>query len=759
MKKVQNGFYLVPFAIIAATLSKVTNTFIFTCLFICWLIYLFWKQAFPRFVLFMSSIAAMIFLLYIPNPFEAEFVREYKDNTFYGSIVSMVENNNNRTSFVFKDKKSKNKYQVVYFQESFENEDHILHHGSTCVIKGKSADTARATNPGQFDYELYLKKQGIQGELIVEKNSDIQCIGRSLVSYIHAWRMDVLNKIDERFDERSSRWMKALLFGERAYLEKEVVEQFQDWGLAHLLAISGLHIGIILGVIYLVLVRSNMTTKETAQTILICSLPFYIILAGGSASVWRGILTVVVLLLFDKFKRNISLPDVFSIVFTLLILFDPYQIYDIGFQFSFLVTFGIILSQGWLKVNSYFFQALRLSYISQMVITPLQLLYFKQFQPLGMLLNVAIVPYFSIVFLPFILFMFFCGMLIPPFIPALEGVFYPLEIIMVRAVGFLDSLIHFTVSIGEVSFMYILGYYIVLFLSMFYLEKQKELIGFIWSILLVIQLVVPSALPYFKNEGIVTMLDVGQSDTLVIELPKKEGVILYDAGAIFSFQNEEVSRRIYEQVIKPFFNHQQITKIDCIFISHEDLDHDGSIPFILEDYDVEQIVVSPYYKPDVRVKKSFEEAGVSVEVMRPGDVFQLGEYRFQALSPFQDTNSANENSLVLQANLGGANWLFTGDIGKEMESKLMKAYPKLQVDVLRVGHHGSKNSTSEAFLEHIKPRYALISSGRNNRYGHPATEVLDLLDENEVKVLRTDENGAVQFRFSEDNGTFIPFLQ
>lgn len=760
MRSVHHGLFIVPFAIVISTISKVMGTHIFSLLFVCWLVYLYLKNSFCIKIIMFSIITLLGFYLYIPNPFKTNIeLSDQGEIIVSGKVISAVDYNNNRTSFQIKDQALNAYFQIVYYSEPSEVKIRSIHHGSQCTIEGKWNRETQPTNPGQFDYGLYLKKQGVIGEIIVEQPEDILCSERSVLSYIHSWRTNILKQIEKKFDKRSSVWIKALLFGERTGLDSQVVEQFQDWGIAHLLAISGLHIGILIGIIYLILVRCNITTKETAQTILIFSLPFYIILAGASASVSRGILTVITLIVFEKFKFHISLLDVFSIVFTLLILFDPYQVYDVGFQFSFLVTFGILLSQRWLNIRSYTFQGLRLSYISQMIITPLQLYYFNQFQPLGMVLNVIIVPFFSVLYLPFLLLMFLSGIIVPKLTSIFELLFLLLENIMVKSIDYIDSMIQTTISTGQLSFIYIIAYYIILFLSMFYLDKKKKLQGFIWGLTLTILLLIPSIFPYFKNEGIVTMLDVGQGDTLVIELPKREAVILYDVGALFSFQSQEVSRRVYDQVIKPFLEYQRIKKIDCIFISHEDLDHDGSLPFILQDYEVTRVVVGPYYKPSKEIVEAFRENDVTVEVMYPGEKLTVGKYYFKALSPLTNTNSANENSLVIQTNLGGAEWLLTGDIGSDTERKLIKEYSNLEIDILRVGHHGSKNSTDEAFIRHIQPRYGLISAGKDNRYGHPAKEVLDILEENDVKVFRTDIEGAIQFKFMNRGGTFIPFLQ
>src|SRR5699024_1822733 len=182
-----------------------------------------------------------------------------------------------------------------------------------------------------------------------------------------------------------------------------VIEVFQGWGLSHILAISGLHVGLIVGLIYAVLVRTGGVTKETSSYILLGFIPVYIILAGAQPSVLRAGFMVFLFLLLNIWVKKVSSIDGLSIIFILLISWDPYIVYHIGFQFSFLTTIALLLSRKWLlQTSSPFWNVAQISLIAQISILPLQLQAFHVFQPLSILLNIFVVSYFSIVIIPFL---------------------------------------------------------------------------------------------------------------------------------------------------------------------------------------------------------------------------------------------------------------------------------------------------------------------------------------------------------------------
>lgn len=291
------------------------------------------------------------------------------------------------------------------------------------------------------------------------------------------------------------------------------------------------------------------------------------------------------------------------------------------------------------------------------------------------------------------------------------------------------------------------GLYLVIFTIMMkkwsvdHLQK-----AFISGTLLVLLLVAYCLLPYISPFGKVTMLDVGQGDTFVIELPYRKGVIMIDAAGPSLFTNNPSSTSDY--IIEPFLKSNGIKKIDALIISHNDQDHSGSVEYLDSAFLIEGIYVSPYYNEELKNKR----------IVKEGDALVFSNYSFYILHPGEDHEDSNENSLVIYTELGGLSWVFTGDISKQIEKNLIKSYPELSADVLKVGHHGSHTSTDPNWLKHLSPQVALISVGRDNSYGHPHAEVIEAIEEQGSLVFRTDKHGGVRFLFKGDNGTFLPHL-
>lgn len=269
--------------------------------------------------------------------------------------------------------------------------------------------------------------------------------------------------------------------------------------------------------------------------------------------------------------------------------------------------------------------------------------------------------------------------------------------------------------------------------------------------------------PNVLQKGEVTMLDVGQGDSLFIQLPHRKGHLLVDTGGRLSFKEEPWKKRrkvstIGDQTIIPFLHSKGIAKLDMLILTHADQDHMGEAIRLIKRNKVKRLAIPKGFariKEDAKLLKEAAEKGIMIDELERGDQLRVGEHIFEVLHPSQDrVTSKNNDSLVLTFTLGGKRFLLTGDLEQEGERDIIDAYPHLRADVLKVGHHGSKGSTSEEWLEHLKPSHALISAGERNRYQHPHQEVLENLKAHETKVYRTDRDGSVTFEFLEEEGTF-----
>src|SRR5690625_895113 len=756
------GYWHLPaFAILGSALTIIFQSYIFILFYGLWVAYLFIKKRIQAFHLFLSLVFLLVFLFHMPQikiPEESHWLLQAEQYT--GGIDSPPIFTDDYIRITIKENHSKEKINIHYFLNGEKNDIDLStnKYGYTCQVNNSVELTSSSSNAGQFNYPKYLLQQGISFYTIHSSIEDISCQGKHPLDIVYSFRNYLLQYTSELLCYYTASWLQALVLGSDAHLPKDVIELFNRWSLSHILAISGLHVGLVTGILYMGLVKLNITTKETAQWLIIFFLPIYALLAGGAPSVWRASLMGLVFLVLSKFNIKHSVTDVISLIFISLIAMDPYIIYHIGFQFSFLVTFGLLLSRDWLlHTSSPFWQLLKISFISQMVITPLQIYYFYYFQPLSIIVNSLIVPYFSLFVIPAMFLLLILSPLLPKFALIFDKFFTFINDIILSMIYGIDYLFDYAWIIGKISLVTIVVYYIALNMMMGYLENRRFNRAFYVSLFIVGLFVFISLQPYLSEKGRVTMLDIGQGDAFVIELPYRKGVILIDAGASFSFKDFKPSERVYSQIIQPYLYYRGITDIDAIIVSHEDIDHNGSIPFIVEDFNVEKLVVSELYELNKSEKELIKEGKISIKRVSYDEHFLIGNHIFHVLSPEKDFHDENDNSLVVYTSLGKLDWLFTGDISKNVERQILAKSRELQVDVLKVAHHGSKTSTDKNFVDQINPKYAFISVGWNNSYGHPSKEVLKALKKS--IILRTDKDGAVQYNFYGDQYDIERFLQ
>lgn len=336
--------------------------------------------------------------------------------------------------------------------------------------------------------------------------------------------------------------------------------------------------------------------------------------------------------------------------------------------------------------------------------------------------------------------------------------FEPLQKLIINILYIIDEhfYIPFVLSDFPPAMMFI--YYLTFSLSIIFIQRNKLQRAFKYSLLFISLLILMALRPFFSPEGVITMLDIGQGEAIVVELPYRRGVFLIDAGASVSFEDYEVTDDVYEQTIKPFLYSRGIQTVDALLLSHGHIDHNGSSQYIIEDFNTSLVVVSEFYEPRDDEHKLWQEKNVQTVRLTGGDLFTLKGQPFRVISPMTDTFDIDDNSLVLQSTFGGKTWLFTGDISQSVERKIKATYPELTIDVLKVAHHGSRTSSAAEFIEHIRPDYALISVGQNNAYNHPHDEVIATLAEANATILRTDYYGAIQYIFTKEDGTFFTFL-
>ncbi|RKQ37845.1 DNA internalization-related competence protein ComEC/Rec2 [Oceanobacillus halophilus] len=754
-------WHIVALSVICVVITIQFNTYIIAIIYFLWLFYLYYTMRLRKLPIVVSLIFLLIFLFHIPKigDLSLEKLQSAETEYIYGTITSAISSSNKKLEFTLQEKSSNTKILIVYFPQIANEDTKDIKYGATCMIEGKKEIPERSRNPGQFDYQSYLLKKGISSQVVIDSLDNISCKGSSVFNNFFAVRSNLISEVENNISTYTASWLTSLVLGDDSGLSEETVQLFRRWGLTHIIAISGTHIALLLAFLYFILIKLSILTREKAQWLVILILPIYAVLAGGEPSVWRASIMVMIIIFLSKGKFRFSITDVLSIVFILFIYLNPYLIYHVGFQFSFLVTFGIFLSKTWIASTRHvLFQSLQISFIAQMIILPFQFTYFSMMQPLSILLNVLIIPYFSLLVIPFMYVMLPLTLLSIPMLSVFDRLFINLNELVLTLVRWLDNTVNYPWIFGTFTLEMAIFYYVLLFLLMVEAQQNKLKHAFLYGVSICVFLVLIAVRPYVSPVGTVTMLDIGQGDAYVIELPYRKGVFMIDAGARVSFEDGQANENVYQQIIKPYLYSRGIHRIDALFLTHEDSDHVGSAPFIVEDMEVKEIFLPAFYTITEEEAQLWNRKNVNVNKVAAKQTIHVNDYSFFVMGPIKDANDTNENSLVLLTEIGSLKWLFTGDIGKDIEKELIKTYPNLDIDVLKVAHHGSNTSSEKVFLQKVKPQFALISVGQNNRYGHPAEEVISRLNEQKSMILRTDIHGAVQFRFDKNSGTFFTYF-
>nr|WP_275581481.1 DNA internalization-related competence protein ComEC/Rec2 [Amphibacillus cookii] len=725
-----------------------------------WLILLtYWTQTKRLPILGCISLigVTLFFFQYYRYPMDDLELTDGDQLTITGKIINIESESAQYRSFWLRT--HSDKVKVVDFSNHPPDTFNV---GATCQIVGTVERFEEATNPGQFNYSHYLENQGISYQLYADSHQPIQCEGNDAIGSITMLRKRILEKIDLSLkNDTMAIWMKSLVLGERSAIEDTYLQLFQRWHLTHLLSISGLHVCLLIGLLYGLCNRLIGITKETTYFILLVLLSFYPLLAGGSPSVWRACIVGILNLLSWLFHRRIQPIDFLSISFILLLLLQPAWMYHIGFQFSFIITFSLLLSAKILSmIKGKIVKAIFITILSMVVILPLQIHYFYVFNPMSLLINTIVSWYFAVFFIPS-MFITFISIFVFPFLLPLFTFFITIvHDLFLNILLFADQYLYKPLIIGEFPSIYMVAFYVSFYYFLNQFEKQnfKKVLSSLLSIILIIASLLVR--PYLNPYGKVTMLDIGQADALVIQLPHKKGVILYDVGGSFTSDFSSSSDRLYQQVIKPYLFYEGISKIDAIIISHEDHDHLGSLAYLIEDFTVGHLITSQYLQFPKELKDKLDRDQIEHQIIRPRQAFDIAGQAFVSLGPTRDWLDRNDNSLVLYTKFADTDWLLTGDISEKVEIDLIHQYPSLEIDILSVAHHGSATSSGLLFLEGLNVKTALISAGRNNRFQHPHDDVIERLFDLGVKIYRTDHHGAVQFIYHEkqSSGTFLPFL-
>ncbi|WP_052659318.1 DNA internalization-related competence protein ComEC/Rec2 [Bacillus alveayuensis] len=730
--------------------------------FICLVIWINKKYSMKTSILYMTIYILMFtYSSYVQTKNVTIYSKgEYKG---YGKIIESPSIDGEQMSFIIEmDGKEKIKSYYTFQKQSELEKAKQWRSGAVCFFEGELIEPKQNTIENGFNYKKNLNSKKIHWIFYV--TSIRQCQDqRNIFDQLQLYRETIQQFIESHYPDRSSGFVQALIIGERRNIEEGDYQVYQQLGIVHLLAISGLHVGFMTGFLYWLLLRLGLT-KEQVILLLCFMLPIFAMITGAAPSVLRACLMAEIFLLSQLFYKSVIPEDCISISFIMLFIINPFYVDHIGFQLSYIISYALIFSQPLLKKCHHPFQTvIMVTLLSQVSSFPIVLYHFYEFSPLSVIVNLLYVPLYVYLLLPFSFITIFLLLMMKPLGKMAVSLHHAVFDFSLQFAEMISDWKIASITVGAISEVSLVFIYIIIFYFMIHLEKSETIhrtVSLILKLIVVLFLYVIVMKAFQPGE--VTFIDVGQGDAIFIREPGFGNAFLIDTGGIMTFDKEDWQKKkspfsIGEDILIPFLKSKGVATLDGLFLTHGDIDHVGEAITILESVHVKHLFIPKFFiKGDMErsILSAATEKGVNIVEVSGGDQISISP-TFLVLSPLGNPGSSNDGSLVLYAKIGGKRWLFTGDLEEEGEFKLLNVYPNLQVDVLKVGHHGSRTSSSEAFLHAIKPTYAIISVGRNNRYNHPHQEVLTRLHTENVIIFRTDEMGSIQYRFRQANGTFL----
>ena len=643
--------------------------------------------------IFILILIITIIRLSIPNK------SHIKGNSFTG-IITKIEYKSDKTNLYIT-----NKETIIAYTYNKLN----LKLGDKVKVYGEFIKPNSNTTNYLFNYKKYLERKNI---FYLVKLTSIKRIKSNNNIYYY-----LKNKLISHLGNNP--YLNTFLVGDKSLLRETVKRSYQENGISHLFAISGMHITLLSSIIKKLLEKLKLQEENLFKVTTIILL-LYLFLVGLSPSILRGVLFFILFSLNNIYYFYIKPVNLFLIVLSISLLINPNYIFDVGFLYSYTISLSLLISSKYLE-GSYLKSLLKVSFISFLVSVPITLYNFYQINLLSIIYNLFFVPLVSIIIFPFTL--------ITIIIKPLEPI-YNILISILENISLFLSNINITKLIFKrlPLFVYII-YFIIIFLYL--IKRNKKIL-----IPLIVLLTIHYLTPYFDKSDYIKMIDVGQGDSILLHSDNKN--ILVDTGGSYKEGN------IFYNTHLPLFKSEGIKKLDYIIFSHGDKDHIGEANTLINNFKVDKIIINSnrlnYYEKQLPKNKTI--------IGEEGLTIKLKDFTLVELNT--NLEDENDSSGVYLLNYKNINILLTGDASKRSEEYILDNYELPHINILKVGHHGSKTSTSERLLKETNPNIALISCGKDNKFNHPNRETINVLNKYKVKYYRTDKQGTITINLNNN---------
>lgn len=704
----------------------------------------------------------------VGNPKEKEYKTTYK--------IKVESVNGNR--------EYKNTYLQLEIKKA--NDGITYKYGQKLLIAGTFKEADGKRNNSGFDYKEYLKINKIHG-IITAKQESIKVLKEKNLNIVLININKCSNKIKENanklFNKNEANLLSGILIGDKEGIEKEVQENFRDSNLSHMLAVSGAHVSyVILGITYVL--KKVKVNKLWSNMITIVTLCCFIFLTGASSSVIRACIMAIYIIIGHMMHRKTKLISSVSLSLLIILILNPYKLFDIGLQLSYGGTIGIILFSGVLAkkaklnnllegfVNKLKYRVKQLIVVcvsANLIIFPIIAAHYSTMCLTFVISNICAGPILGvIIILGFItIFVSFVSIDIAKPFALILNIFIQ---ILMYITKICSSLPFSKIYIKTPSLSQIIIYYMIL-IFIYYICKirkkkrrlihrkllrtvQNKKVQKLFIIVIILIFTSMQILKCLPSDLTIYFIDVGQGDSTLIVTPNHKTILIDGGGTEF-----ESDFDIGKQTLLPEILGQGITKIDYLLISHFDSDHVGGLLTVLESLKVKNAIISRQIEESGNYKKFLKivkDKKINVMVVKKDDEICIEKnLKIDVLWPKREQitdNVLNNNSIVAKVIYNNFSILFTGDIEKVAEENIIREYKDtnlLTSNIIKIAHHGSKTSSTEGFLNLVNPKIALIGVGRDNKFGHPNEETIQRLKNMKVKIYRTDEMGEITIKINK----------
>ena len=654
-----------------------------------------------RYIFKILTILILIITIIYTKYYPFKSVFNTNDTEFIGIVEDyIIKDNQIKISL-----KSKERIIVTYKYTSkvFNN----LSYGDKIKVTGVLKEPSTNNIFNNFNYKKYLYNKKIYYIIEASKIDKIQ----NNNNHIYTIKNLLYTRINSL---KSSNYIKALLFGDNK-LDKEIKTSYQINGISHLFSVSGFHINFITSIIYFYLDRVTYNKKIKYITVDIF-LVLYLLLCN-TTSLLRCTVMNILLSINHLLKLNIKKIDIVLLTLILCIIINPFIIYDIGFIYSYTISFFLILYKNKYKTNNKLLKIIYISLISFLVSLPINIYTSYEINFLSIILNIIIVPIVSLILLPL--------SLLTLIFPILDNILYLITSILEKISLYTSNINIFKQILSKPSIILIIIYYLVIILI---LSKNKH------YYLILILLIFHKTIPLYNSNLEVVMFDVGEADSMLISTPSKKVNILIDTGRGIDINN-----------IIIYLKSIGISKLNYLIITHGDEDHIGGALYLIDNFKVDNVILNKgdYTELEVELITHLKNKNIKY-TNNINKIPLLGSYMY--LLNTKKFSNENDNSIVTYFEYQKYKFLFMGDSSSKTEEYLINNYNLTNISFLKVGHHGSNTSSSTHFINKITPKVSLISVGRNNFYHHPNKEVLTNLS-NSV-IYRTDINKSIKIKIN-----------